>query len=126
MVTMQVRSADSKLAAMREANSQGHADVALMILTGAVRVYTRSPKSRPGWQIADWDRPFPADTAGIVFLDTYDGEPRFYITTISEAQNIVGAQVHSGRPENPESRHCYIPPELLADYENQWVFYLRA
>jgi len=128
MITMQVRSSDSQLTVMREAAREGHAEVAMMILTGAVRVYTRSPRSRPGWQISNWERPFPDGTAGVVYLDTYDGTPRFFILTARKARDVIAALVEPDRvrPENPESRHCYIRRELLTDFEGKWEFYRRA
>jgi hypothetical protein len=126
---MQVRSSDSQLTVMREAATQGHAEIALMILNGSVRVYTRSPKSRYGWQIKDWDKPFPEGTAGVVFLDTYSGTPKFFVTAITEARKLVADQqgdAESPRPVTPSSRHCYITPDQVADYQNAWEFYRPA
>lgn len=124
---MHVRSSDSQLTVMREAVAQGHPEIALMILNGSVRVYTRSPKSRPGWQIGDWDRPFPEGTAGVVFLDTYSGTPKFFITTADEARKLVADKHPPGRvrPVNEDSRHCYIPPDQVAEYQDAWEFYRR-
>jgi hypothetical protein len=123
---MHVRSSDSQLTAMRQAAAQGHAEIALMILNGSVRVYTRSPKSRRGWQINDWDKPFPEGTAGVVFLDTYSGSPKFFATSISEARQLVAdqqAKVQMPRPVTEGSRHCYITPDQVADYQDAWDFY---
>ena len=123
---MQVRSSDSQLTVMREAVAQGHAEIALMILNGSVRVYTRSPKSRYGWQINDWDRPFPEGTAGVVFLDTYSRTPKFFVTAISDARKLVAdhqGDAQSRRPVNPSSRHCCITPDQVAEYQNAWEFY---
>jgi hypothetical protein len=120
------RSSDSRLTVMREAATQGHAEIALMILNGSVRVYTRSPKSRPGWQITDWDKPFPKETAGVVFLDTYSGPPKFFVTAISEARKLVADQKRdapSPRPVTAGARHTCITPEQVAEYQNAWEFY---
>jgi hypothetical protein len=53
---MHHRSADTKMAAMKEAVRQGRPDIAVDILSEhpSVRAYIRSPSAKPGWQF-HWD-----------------------------------------------------------------------
>jgi hypothetical protein len=57
-----------------------------MILADKVRTYIGSPKSKPGWQVADYRNPYPRGTAALVLADaSAAGMPdRYYIVPIAE------------------------------------------
>jgi hypothetical protein len=125
-----MRSSDSKLAAVQRAYDRGHAAVALMILEGQVRTYTRTPKSKPGWQVADYRNPYPSGTAAVVLVDAYaTGKPDgFYIVPIADIRKIImddhNAAFPDGvRPVNPESTHAVVTPESVQQYRDAWDFY---
>src|SRR5260221_14487122 len=110
MGSIQMRSSDSKLAAVQRAYDAGHPEVALMILAGKVRAYTRSPKSRLGWQVSDYRNPYPPGTAAVVLVDAYatgrpDGD---YVVPISDIRKIImdhytAPPPASVRPVSPQS-----------------------
>ena len=117
------RTADSQVAAMRAAVAAGHPEIVFMILGGTARVYTRTPRSRCGWQISDWDKPYPEETAAVILRDVYEGPEVFYVLPIKAIKAIIyedgpGGRVSQGipRPVTPESRHMYIRPERVAGY----------
>jgi hypothetical protein len=126
------RSSDTKLAVMREAVRQGHPEVALTLLsaTPTVRAYVRSPSSRPGWQINDWDRPFPDPqrTKTIILVDMFDGPPEFYVIPADKYTRIVrkasgmdkNGKLSRSRPVNQESRHCCLLPRDVTKYLGRW------
>ena len=125
-----MRSSDSKLAAVQRAYDAGYPEVALMILAGKVRAYTRSPKSRPGWQVSDYRNPYPSGTAAVVLVDSYaTGKPDgYYIVPIADIRKIImelfNAAFPDGvRPVSPESTHAYVPPESVEQYRDAWDFY---
>jgi hypothetical protein len=116
------RTADSQIAAMRAALSAGHPEIVFMILDGTARVYTRTPRSKCGWQISDWDRPYPEGTAAVILRDVYDGPEVFYVLPIKAIKTIIRKDgpgvglARDPRPVTPESRHMYIRPERVASY----------
>lgn len=65
----------------------------------------------------------------MVFLDIHDGAPKFFITTVSEARQLVADQkagASSPRPVTLDSRHCCIRPDQVSGYRDAWQFYTRA
>ena len=125
-----MRSSDSKLAAVQQAYDAGHPEVALMILAGKVRAYTRSPKSRPGWQVSDYRNPYPSGTAAVILVDSYaTGKPDgYYIVPIADIRKIImdghdAAFPDGVRPVSPEATHAYVPPESVEQYRDAWDFY---
>ncbi len=102
-----------------------------MILAGKVRAYTRSPRSRPGWQVADWRNPYPRGTAAVVLVDAYaTGRPDgFYIVPIADIRDIIRDAHHAAfpddvRPVSPEATHAVVTPESVEQYRDAWDFYL--
>ena len=131
MGSIQMRSSDSKLAAVQRAYDTGHPEVALMILAGKVRTYTRSPKSRPGWQVSDYRNPYPPRTAAVVLVDAYaTGKPDgYYVVPIADIRKIImddhNAAFPDGvRPVSPEATHAVVTPESVEQYRDAWDFYL--
>jgi hypothetical protein len=129
---IQMRSADTRLAALQQAYDAGHPEIALMILDGTVRVYTRTPKSKPGWQINDYQHPYPAGTAAVVLVDAFaTGKPDgFYIVPIDDIRRIITDgfdAAHPGgpasRPVSPGSLHAYVTVESVKPYRDRWRFY---
>jgi hypothetical protein len=125
-----MRSADTRLAALQRAYDRGHPEIALMILDGSVRVYTRTPKSRPGWQVSDYQHPYPDGTAAVVLVDAFaTGKPDgFYIVPIGEIRQIIqdlfdAAFPDGRRPVSPESTHAVVSPESVEQYQDKWRFY---
>lgn len=126
-----MRSSDSKLTAVQRAYDAGHPEVALMILAGKVRTYTRTPKSKPGWQVSDYRNPYPPGTAAVVLVDAYAaGKPEgYYIVPIADIRKIImnghdAAFPDSVRPVSPESTHAVVTPESVKRYRDAWDFYL--
>jgi len=102
-----------------------------MILAGKVRAYTRSPKSRPGWQVSDYRNPYPPGTAAVVLVDSYaTGRPEgYYVVPIADIRKIImddhNAAFPDGvRPVSPEATHAYVTPESVEQYRDAWDFYL--
>jgi hypothetical protein len=93
-----------QLAALQRAYDSGHPEIALMILAGKVRVYTRDNTPK-GWP-ADYHKPYPQGTAAVVLMDTYpDGEPgAYYIVPIADIRRIITEQFHRDFPGGPDSR----------------------
>jgi hypothetical protein len=130
---MHYRSDDTKMAAMREAVRNDRPDLALGVLSGAVRAYIRSPSSKPGIQF-HWNKPFPEGTGTIVYVDIYGPRGKakpatFYVIPAESLARVVkkaagldntGNLPHP-RPVNPDSDHCYVPPEDVAEYLNGWA-----
>jgi hypothetical protein len=119
--------AEVKLAAMQRAYNLGHADVALMILSGKARVYRRTPTEKPGWQVSDYTDPYPKGTLIVVLADCYaTGSPEaWYVVPVADLLVILREQfeqsVPSGvRPRNPDSLHSAFKPELVAKYRDAW------
>jgi hypothetical protein len=125
-----MRSSDSKLAAVQRAYDQGHPEVALMILSGKVRTYTRSPKSKPGWQVSDYRKPYPEGTEAVVLVDAYaTGKPDgYYIVPIADIRRIItdgynAAHPDGVRPVSPGATHAVVTPESVKQYRDAWEFY---
>lgn len=102
-----------------------------MILAGKVRAYTRSPKSRPGWQVSDYRSPYPPGTAAVVLVDAYaTGKPDgYYVVPITDIRKIImddhNAAFPDGvRPVSPEATHAVVTPESVEQYRDAWDFYL--
>jgi hypothetical protein len=116
------------MAAMREAVRTGHGDVALGILSGDVRAYIRSPNSKCGWQVNDWDKPVPEGTEAVVLVDAYlKRKPVFHIIPVKAYRKIVqkvgpdSLKARGGRRSvNQGSRHCYVKPEDVVEYKDAW------
>jgi hypothetical protein len=115
------------MAALQEAYDTGHADVALRILGGSVRVYTRSPKSKPGWQVSDYRNPYPEGTEFVVLVDSYrTGRPEgFYVVPVEDVEQILAdhfrAVFPSGvRPVSPGSTHSVVTVEQVRQYRDAW------
>jgi hypothetical protein len=128
-----MRSADTRLAALQQAYDRGYPEIALMILGGSVRVYTRSPKSRPGWQVSDYEHPYPDGTAAVVLVDAFatDKPYGYYIVPIDEIKEIIKKlydEAHPGRqrPVSPEATHAVVSPESVKKYRDKWRFYTAA
>jgi hypothetical protein len=122
-----MRSTDSKLAALQAAYDAGHPKVALLILAKTVRVYTRTPRSRPGWQVADWRNPYPAGAEAVVLVDAYaTGRPEgYYIVPIADIRKIIedgykAAHPDGGRPISPGSTHAVVTVESVKQYRDRW------
>ena len=75
-------------------------------------------------QIKDWDKPFPKGTKTVVLVDVFGGgKPVFYVIPAKAYAKIIekhGKGLDPVRPNNPDRNHCYIGPELVADYEGRW------
>jgi hypothetical protein len=69
----------STLLALRAAHAAGRDDLALMLLNGRCRAYSRTIKSKPGFQIGDWNQPVPDGTRVAVYVDTFGRQPVFYV-----------------------------------------------
>jgi hypothetical protein len=115
---------------LQQAYNCGYPEIALMILGGSVRVYTRSPKSRPGWQVSDYQHPYPDGTAAVVLVDAFaTGEPYgYYIVPIDEIKKIIRRLFDEAfpdglRPVSPESTHAVVSPESVEKYRDKWRFY---
>jgi hypothetical protein len=128
-----MRSSDSKLAALQRAYDSGHSEVALMILAGKVRTYTRGPGSKPGWQVSDYRNPYPSGTAAVVLVDSFPtGKPEgFYVVPIADIREILmdlfdAAFPDGVRPVSPESTHAVVTPESVKRYRDAWDFYVPA
>jgi hypothetical protein len=126
-----VRSSQSKLAAVQQAYDTGHPEVARMILSGKVRTYTRTPKSKPGWQVSDYRNPYPRGTEAVVLVDAYaTGKPDgYFIVPIADIRKIImddynAAHPDGVRPVSPESTHAVVTPESVEQYRDAWEFYL--
>lgn len=121
-----MRSTDSKLAALQRAYNLGHQTAALNILGGTeVRVYTRTPKSKPGWQVSNYRRPYPEGTRVAVLVDAYAaGAPSFYVVPVEELEQMLEddhmASFPHGRPRSPDSMHAVVKPEWVTDYRDAW------
>jgi hypothetical protein len=127
-----MRSADTRLAALQQAYDSGSPEIALMILERSVRVYTRSPKSKPGWQVSDYQHPYPTGTAAVVLVDAFaTGRPyEYYIVPIDEIEKIIihlfdEAFPDGRRPVSPEATHAVVTPESVEQYRDKWRFYAR-
>jgi hypothetical protein len=125
-----MRSADTTLAALQQAYDCGYPEIALMILQRSVRVYTRSPKSKPGWQVSNYQHPYPGGTAAVVLVDAFDTDKpyRYYIVPIDEIEEIISRTFDEAfpdgqRPLNPESTHAVVTPESVEAYRDKWQFY---
>src|SRR5438067_277707 len=101
MGSIQMRSSDSKLAAVQRAYDAGHPDVALMILAGKELTYTLTPKSKPGWQVSDYNDPYPGGTAAVVLVDAYaTGKPDgYYIVPIAVIRQIIMDGYNAAHPD---------------------------
>jgi hypothetical protein len=126
-----VSSSDSKLAAVQRAYDAGHPEVALMILAGKVRTYTRTPKSKLGWQVSDYRNPYPKGTAAVVLVDAYaaDKPEGYYVVPIADIRKIIMdhhnvAYPDGVRPVSPESTHSVVTPASVKQYRDVWDFYL--
>lgn len=115
------------MAALQEAYDAGHPKVALRILGGSVRVYTRSPKSKPGWQVADYRNPYPEATEFVVLVDSYrTGRPEgFYVVPVADVEQILAdhfrASFPSGvRPVSPGSTHSVVTVASVSHYRDAW------
>lgn len=125
-----MRSAETRLDALQQAYDCGYPEVARMILDGSVRVYTRSPKSRPGWQVSNYEHPYPDGTTAVVLVDAFaTGKPPYgyYIIPIDEIENIIRhsyREAHPGgyRPVSPGSTHAVVSPESIAKYRDKWSY----
>jgi hypothetical protein len=123
-----VRSTDSKLAALQRAYNLGHQAAALNILGGTeVRVYTRTPKSKPGWQVSDYRRPYPDGTRVAVLVDAYsaDEPPKFFVVPTDELGRLLEADIRACfptgvRPVSPHSTHAVVKPEWVTEYRDAW------
>jgi len=125
-----MRSEDTRLAALQQAYNCGYPEIALMILGGSVRVYTRSPKSRPGWQVSDYQHPYPDGTAAVVLVDAFatDAPYGYYIVPIDQIKKIIRrlfdeAFPDGQRPVSPGSTHAVVSPESVEEYRDKWQFY---
>jgi hypothetical protein len=101
-----------------------------MILAGKVRTYTRTPKSKPGWQVSDYRNPYPKGTAAVVLVDAYaTGKPDgYYIVPIADIRKIImddynAAHPDGVRPVSPASTHAVVTPESVEQYRDAWDFY---
>jgi hypothetical protein len=122
--------ADSKLAALQRAYDRGHPEIALMSLAGSVRIYTRTTKSKPGWQVADYRRPYPRGTAAVVLVDSFaTGKPEgFYVVPVAEIAKIIMDAFHAAfpdgvRPISPESTHAVVSPDSVRQHRDRWDFW---
>lgn len=115
-----MRHADAQILAMKAAREHGQDELALMILDGTARVYTRTSKSRPGWQVADWDRPVPEGTEIVILVDAFDGPPAFSLMPAEQYRALVAGKKHP-RPRSPEARHCIITPDEAAQWLDAWT-----
>lgn len=111
-MTGRAHGSDTLIIAMREAVAQGREDLALALLGGTARAYMRSSRSGPGWQINDSLRPFPDGTKTAVYVDSYQGNPKFYVAPadwaakLIERKHWVNWKAHgNSRPVNPDSKH---------------------
>ena len=122
MASTRMRHSDALILAMKAAHAHGQDDLALMVLDGTARVYTRTSKSRPGWQVADWDRPVPDGTEVVILLDVYDPKtpPKFSLVPVAAYRELIDSKRHP-RAQNEESRHCYVTPEDAKDWANDWT-----
>jgi hypothetical protein len=124
-----MRSADTRLAALQQAYDCGYPEIAKRILDGKVRVYTRSPKSRPGWQVSDYQHPYPDGTDAVVLVDAFaaDKPYGYYIVPIDEIKEIIFRlydEAHPGRrrPVSPEATHAVVSPESVEKYRDKWFY----
>jgi hypothetical protein len=115
---------------LQQAYDRGYPEIALMILRGSVRVYTRSPKSRPGWQVSDYQHPYPDGTAAVVLVDAFaTGKPYgYYIVPIDDIKKIIRRLFDEAfpdglRPVSPEATHAVVSPESVEKYRDKWRFY---
>ena len=115
------------MAAMQQAYNSGHPGVALRILDGSVRVYTRSPKSKPGWQVSDYRNPYPEGTEFVVLVDSYrTGSPEgFYVVPVADVEQILADQFHAVfptgvRPVSPGSTHSVVSVDSVRQYRDAW------
>lgn len=122
-----MRSTDSKLAALQRAYNLGHQAAALKILGGTeVRVYTRTPKSKPGWQVSDYRRPYPEGTRVAVLVDAYSaGSPSFYVVPTEELSRMLEDDIRACfptgvRPVSPNATHAVVKPEWVTEYRDAW------
>jgi hypothetical protein len=122
-----MRSSDARLAALQRAYDKGHPEIALAILAGSVRVYTRTPKSRPGWQVSNYRDPYPTGTEAVVLVDAYaTGNPEgFYVVPIADISKILldlfDRTFPDGvRPVSPSSTHAVVTPESVEQYRDAW------
>jgi hypothetical protein len=112
----------TQLLAMKAAHDAGRDDLTLGMLDGWVRAYTRSSRSKPGWQISDWDSPVPAATSLAVYVDTTGTEPAFYVIPARALNEIMCGKRRPGpRPVTPDSRHCVLTVDDLAPYRDGWT-----
>lgn len=122
MTSARMRHSDAQNLTMKAAHEHGQDELARMILDGTARVYTRTSKSRPGWQVSDWDRPVPDGTEIVVLLDVYDPSipPKFSLIPADVYANLISTKRHP-RARNPESRHCYVTPDDAKEWLNFWT-----
>jgi hypothetical protein len=123
---MQYRSADTKMAALREAVRQGRPDIALDMLSDkpTVRAYVRSPASPLGIQIHT-RKPFPKGTETVVIVDygPEGNEKLFYVVPVRAVRRVIDQAKAKAkpRPVNPDSDHCYMAPEKhFSKYLGRW------
>ena len=109
------------LLAMKAAHGAGRDDLALGMLNGWVRTYTRSARSKPGWQISDWDAPVPAGTGLAVYVDTTGTEPAFYVIPVGQLKEMMRGKQHGPRPVTPDSHHCVLTVDDLEPYQDGWT-----
>lgn len=119
-----MRHADAVILAMKAARANNQDQLALEILDGtAVRVYTRTSKSRPGWQF-HWNRPgpVPEGTEIVILMDAYDtnAAPKFSLVPVKQFRDIVAPKRHT-RPLSPDSDHCYVTPDDAEEWLNYWA-----
>jgi hypothetical protein len=114
----------STMLAMKAAHDAGRDDLALMLLSGRCRAYSRTIKSKPGFQIGDWNQPVPDKTMIAVYVDTFGRQPMFYVIPVPALKKIIRKVRRSGnspRPVTPKSRHCYLTRADLAAFEDAWA-----
>ena len=123
MVTLKInpkcRHSDVVLAVLRAAHADGLDKLVGMILHGTARVYTRTPKSRPGWQVADWDRPVPEGTRTVVLVDAYETPATLGLP----AEGLPGHHRRKDRPprpHSPESRHTVVTRSDVSERMGHW------
>jgi hypothetical protein len=114
---------------LQQAYNCGYPEIALMILGGSVRVYTRTSKSKPGWQVSDYRHPYPDGTAAVVLVDAFaTGKPyRYYIVPIEKIEEIITGLFDAAfpggqRPVSPQSTHAVVSPESVEKYRDRWRF----
>jgi hypothetical protein len=114
-----------RLAAIQRAYDLGHADVALMILSGKANVRRRTTKEPHGWQL-NIVKPAPKAAQIVILADCYaTGKPEaFYVVPVADLKVILRRRFDhyfpNGRPRTPDSEHSALEPEVVADYRDAW------